>query len=69
MSRRAASFTQADIARALRAAEQTTPGKLRLRVAREGEIIIEPAGLAEPEVAFSESVSSGSVKPLREFRL
>lgn len=43
MSRRAAAFTQADVARALRAAEQVAPGKLRVRVSREGEIIVEPA--------------------------
>ncbi len=47
MSRRAAAFTQADIARALRAVEQVAPGRMRVRVTREGEIVVEPAARAD----------------------
>ena len=44
MSRWAATFTQADMARALRAAEQVAPGACwRLRISRQSEIIVEPA--------------------------
>jgi hypothetical protein len=43
MSRRAASFTQADVARALRAAQQVAPGKFRIEIAPGGVIRIAPA--------------------------
>ncbi len=46
MSRRSASFTQADIARALRAAEQVAPGRLVVEVTPEGLIRIVPADLS-----------------------
>lgn len=42
MSRRAASFTQADLARALRAAEQVAPGRITLEIAPEGFIRLVP---------------------------
>ena len=40
MSRRAASFTQADVARALRAAEQVAPGRMEVEIAPGGIIRI-----------------------------
>ena len=51
MSRRAAVFTQADAARALRAAQQVAPGPWRLRILPGGEIIVEPAAPAADPVA------------------
>jgi hypothetical protein len=42
MSRRAASFTQADVARALRAAEQVAPGRMTIEIAPDGTIRIRP---------------------------
>jgi hypothetical protein len=42
MSRRAASFTQSDIARALRAAEQVAPGRMVVEIAPGGVIRIVP---------------------------
>ena len=51
MSRRAAAFTQADAARALRAAHQVAPGPWRLRILPGGEIVVEPAAPAAPEIA------------------
>lgn len=42
MPRTPARFTQADIARAIRAADQCGPGK-RVRIERDGTIIIEAA--------------------------
>ena len=51
MSRRAATFTQADVARALRAAEQVAPGRWRVRVSREGEILLEPTEIVPPAPA------------------
>lgn len=42
MPRTPARFTQADIARAIRAADQCGPGK-RVRIERDGTIIIETA--------------------------
>ena len=46
MSRRAASFTQADVARALRAAEQVAPGRMTIEISRDGTIRIRPLDLA-----------------------
>lgn len=43
MSRRAAAFTQADAARALRAAEQVAPGRYAVEIGRDGAITIRPA--------------------------
>jgi hypothetical protein len=40
MSRRAATFTQADVARALRAAEQVAPGRMEVEIAPGGIIRI-----------------------------
>jgi hypothetical protein len=40
MSRRAASFTQSDVARALRAAEQVAPGRMVVEIAPGGVIRI-----------------------------
>jgi hypothetical protein len=55
MSRRAATFTQADAARALRAARQVAPGPWRLRISPGGEIIVEPAAPVEaPEPGAGE---------------
>ena len=52
MTRRAAAVTQADVARAIRAAEQARPGGWRVRVVGP-EIVIEPADsreAAKPEL-------------------
>jgi hypothetical protein len=52
MSRRPARFTQADIARAIRAAEDqhAKTGTLwRVRVEREGDIVIEPFDRQSPD--------------------
>ena len=46
MSRRPATFTQADVARALRAAEQVAPGRMTIEIAPDGTIRIRP--LEEP---------------------
>jgi hypothetical protein len=48
MSRRAASFTQADVARALRAAEQVAPGRMVVEIAPCGIIRIRPS---KPDLA------------------
>jgi hypothetical protein len=48
MSRRAASFTQADVARALRAAEQVAPGRMVVEIAPGGIIRIRPS---KPDLA------------------
>ena len=40
MSRRPATFTQADVARALRAAEQVAPGRMEVEIAPGGVIRI-----------------------------
>jgi hypothetical protein len=42
MSRRAASFTQANVARALRAAEQVAPGRMTIEISPDGTIRILP---------------------------
>jgi len=42
MSRRPAAVTQADIARALRAAEQVLPGKMTVEIAPDGTIRVVP---------------------------
>jgi hypothetical protein len=42
MSRRASSFTQADVARALRAAQQVAPGRMTIEIAPDGVIRIVP---------------------------
>ena len=47
MSRRAASFTQADLARAIRAVEQVARGRYRVRATADG-VFIEPIELPEP---------------------
>jgi len=57
MSRRAATFTQADMARALRAAGQVAPGKWRVRVSRDGEMLVEP-------VEGPATVSAAELSPL-----
>jgi hypothetical protein len=46
-SRLSSVFTQADIARAVRASENVAPGNFRVRVTRDGEIIVEPASPVE----------------------
>ncbi|HZZ24202.1 MAG TPA: hypothetical protein VFE60_17175 [Roseiarcus sp.] len=43
MSRRPASFTQSDVARALRAAEQVAPGRMEVEIAPGGVIRIRPS--------------------------
>lgn len=50
MSRRPATFTQADAERALRAARNVAPGPWRLRISSRGEIIVEPATVIEPNL-------------------
>jgi hypothetical protein len=42
MSRRAATFRQADVARALRAAEQVAPGRMTIELGPDGVIRIVP---------------------------
>ena len=49
MSRRAASFTQCDVARALRAAEQVAPGRMAVEIAADGTIRIRPLADARRE--------------------
>jgi hypothetical protein len=56
MSRRAASFTQADAARLLRAAAQVAPGKWRVRLAG-GELVIEAADVAQATEPPKEKVA------------
>ena len=69
MSRRAATFTQAEVARAMRAAEQIAPGRWRVRV-RGGEVIIEPAPPPAPgDDPPTEGPSAPQVALLREPRL
>ena len=51
MSQRPATFTQAEIARALRAVEQVAPGRMRVRVSRDGEIIVEPVDTPPAPIA------------------
>lgn len=60
MSRRAAKTTQADIARALRAAEKVLPGKMTVEIAPDGTIKIVP----RPYYG-SQSVPIASVKDWR----
>jgi hypothetical protein len=48
MSRRAASFTQADVARALRAAEQVAPGRMTIELGPDGVIRIVPIEASRP---------------------
>lgn len=43
MSRRPAAFTQADVARALRAAEQVAPGRMAVEIDPDGVIRLIPA--------------------------
>ena len=69
MSRRAATFTQADVARALRAAEQVAPGRYRVRVTRDGEIFVEPVSPAELSPLSPGPPAPGSVAMPREPRL
>ncbi len=69
MSRRAASFTQADVARALRAAEQVAPGRYRVRLSRQGEIVLEPAGDADVSAPPPDTSAEKPVALLREPRL
>lgn len=47
MSRRAALITQADVARALRAAEQVAPGRCIVEISPSGCIRIMPIGAAK----------------------
>jgi hypothetical protein len=56
MSRRAASFTQADVARALRAAEQVAPGRMVVEIAPGGIIRIRPDREGQDQVEEEESV-------------
>jgi hypothetical protein len=56
MSRRPATFIQADVARALRAVEQVAPGRMTIEIAPDGTIRIrpfEPGCEAEPAVKDS----------------
>jgi hypothetical protein len=46
MARRAASFTQSDVARALRAAEQVAPGRMAVEITADGTIRIRPLAQA-----------------------
>lgn len=69
MSRRAATFTQADMARAIRAAEQAAPGKMRVRVTRAGEIIVEPAPRADLSPLSPGAAPATWVAPKREIVL
>ena len=55
MSRRQASFTQADVARALRAAEQVAPGKMAVEIASGGVIRIVPVEARPVSPAAPES--------------
>jgi hypothetical protein len=50
MTRRAASFTQADVVRALRAAEQVAAGRMVVEIAPGGIIRIKPAAGDRPRV-------------------
>jgi hypothetical protein len=47
MSRRAAAFSQADVARALRAAEQVAPGRLAVEIDPDGTIRLIPAPVSD----------------------
>jgi hypothetical protein len=60
MSRRPAAFTQADVARALRAAEQVAPGRMTIEITPGGVIRIRPieAAPSEPQEAAMPSVAS-----------
>lgn len=60
MSRRAASFTQSDVARIMRAAEQVAPGRWRVRVNRQGEIILEPVVATQADLS---PISTGQETP------
>jgi hypothetical protein len=46
MSRRGASFTQSEVARARRAAEQVAPGRMAVEIAPDGTIRIRPVAQA-----------------------
>jgi hypothetical protein len=46
MSRQPATFTQTDVAKALRAAEQVAPGRMTVEITRDGTIRIIPAALS-----------------------
>ena len=58
MSRRPATFTQADVARALRAAEQVAPGRMTIEIARDGTIRIRP--LAQTHQGGPAAVEDGA---------
>ncbi len=66
MSRRAAQVTQADVARAIRAAEQARPGGWRVRVVGP-EIVIEPAETPAPVEGGPEP--ERTLDPAPEWRL
>ena len=51
MSRIGTTFNQADIARAITSAEQSVPGKCRVRIVLQGEIVIEPVDASDRDDA------------------
>jgi hypothetical protein len=57
VSRRASAFTQADVARALRAAEQVKPGAFEVAIAPGGEICVRPS---TPHVPRREGGAQGA---------
>jgi sulfite reductase beta subunit-like hemoprotein len=61
MSRTAARITQADVARAIRAAQQCGAGQIR--ITREGEILIDPVPQKQREQA------NGDIAPKRRIVL
>lgn len=65
MSRRAAKHTQADYARALRAAEQATGEKHMIVFGEDGEVRIEP----RRENAPSTAPKAADLAKVRDFRL
>jgi len=58
MSRRSASFTQTDVARALRAAEQVAPGRMMVEIAPGGIIRIRPVDSSPQPQTPAEPVAS-----------
>ena len=64
MSRAAARFTQAALARAIRAAEQVAPGKMMVEVTPDGVIRIAPIS-----TAFADRSVPVPLAPQKEWRL
>jgi hypothetical protein len=66
MSRRPATFTQADIARALRATQQVAPGRMTVEIATDGTIRIQPL---EPRPEAELGVKGAPLAPGEEIIL